>query len=288
MASLSTRRLCFWLPALLVLLLAATSPAQPPVNLTTEQLIFRLRSAIEGLQTMRCTMRAQERMQGKIIQARNLVKVNFRPLKVYIKKQDGIEVLWVTGQNDGQAWVHLGRFPYLTLSLNPQGTLMRRDQHHVALQAGFGPIAELLRPAGAGGESAFFRSLRYVGDTLLQGRPAHILRSDFPQFRYVSYTAGKNETPGTVAQRFGCGDYRIMERNNLAAEEKIAEGRVLQVPNAYGRRTTVCVDPNTFLPVLVHVVDEQGLYERFEFVDVLANQPIPAAEFTRTFSGYKF
>jgi hypothetical protein len=267
-------------------LLAATAPAPPPA-LTTEQLTARMSTAIEGLKYLRCTVKAQERIGGRINQANSIMKLSYKPLRIYIKNQKGVEVLWVAGQNDGDAWVYPASFPYVTLSLDPNAKLMRSNQHHTVLQAGFGTISDLLRTTGLRQDNTFSRSFRYVGDTTVQGRNNHILRSDFPQFRYVSYKAGKNETIGTVAERFGCGEFRIIERNDLTIGDKIPEGKILQVPNGYGRRTVLCVDPKTYLPTLVQVNDEKGLFERFEFMDVVPNQPIPVAEFTKDYNGYK-
>jgi hypothetical protein len=263
---------------------ATASSATPP---TTEQLTTRLSAAISNLKTLRCTVKAQERVGGKINQARSIMKLTYNPLRIYIRNQKGVEVLWVAGQNDGDAWVYPASFPYVTLSLAPQGKLMRSNQHHTVLQAGFGTIADLLRTTGLRQDNAYSRSFRYTGDTTLQGRTSHVLRSDFPQFRYVSYKAGKNETITSVAERFGCGEFRVFERNGLSVGETIPEGKVLQVPNAYGRRTVVCVDPKTYLPTLVQVDDDKGLFERFEFFDVAPNQPIPLAEFSKDYKDYK-
>jgi len=145
-------------------LLAATPPAPAP---TTEQLTTRLSAAIENLKTLRCTVKAQERIGDHVNQARSAMKVTSRPLRVYIKNQKGVEVLWVTGQNGGDAWVYPASFPYITLSLNPNGKLMRVNQHHSALQAGFGTIADLLRTNGQRQSSTFSRSFRYAGDTTI-------------------------------------------------------------------------------------------------------------------------
>jgi hypothetical protein len=267
-------------------LVAATAPSAsaPP---TTEQLTTRLSAAISNLKSLRCTVKAQERVGGKINQARSIMKLTYNPLRIYIKNQKGVEVLWVAGQNDGDAWVYPASFPYVTLSLDPKGKLMRSNQHHTVLQAGFGTIADLLRTTGLRQDNAFSRSFRYTGDTTLQGRTSHVLRSNYPQFRYVSYKAGKNETISSVAERFGCGEFRVFERNGLSVGEPIPEGKVLQVPNSYGRRTVVCVDPKTYLPTLVQVDDDKGLFERFEFFDVVSNQPIPLVEFTKDYKDYK-
>ncbi|QDA61769.1 DUF1571 domain-containing protein [Hymenobacter jejuensis] len=276
-----------WLTALATGLLAFLPAAPPAEKLTTDQLLTRLTDAIDDLKTLRCNVRAQERIGSSYQQARTSMKMTLSPLRVYLKNQKGIEVLWVTGQNDGDAWVYPNSFPYVTLSLDPNGTLMRRNQHHSVLDAGFGTIADIIRGSNLRQDRAFDRSFHYDGDTLVAGHPCYVLRSEFPQFRYVTYKAGKGETVARVAARFGCGEYRIMERNSLSAETAIPEGKVLQVPNAYGRRTIICIDQKLFLPISVQVFDDKGLFEKFDFSEVVANQPIPLAEFNKDYKGYK-
>ncbi|SHK69553.1 LysM peptidoglycan-binding domain-containing protein [Hymenobacter psychrotolerans] len=264
------------------------SPAPGADRITTEQLMSRLSSSIENLKTLRCNVRAQERLSnGSYQQARTAMKMTFGPQRVYLKNAKGIEVLWVTGQNDGDAWVYPNSFPYVTLSLDPKGSVMRKNQHHTVLDAGFGTIADLIKGSSQRRDHSFEKSFRYAGDTTVTGRSCYILRSDFPQFRYVAYKTVAGDTPERIADKFGCGDFRVMERNNLSPGEKLAAGRTLQVPNSYGRRTIVCVDQKLMLPLVVQVHDDKGLFEKFEFSDVVANQPIPAAEFTKTFPGYK-
>ncbi|MBD2716113.1 DUF1571 domain-containing protein [Microvirga sp. STR05] len=265
------------------------SPAPGADRITTEQLMSRLSSTIENLKSLRCNVRAQERLaDGKYQQARTAMKMTFGPLRVYLKNAKGIEVLWVTGQNDGDAWVYPNSFPYVTLNLDPNGSVMRKNQHHTVLDAGFGTIADLIKGSSQRRDHSFEKSFRYAGDTTIAGRPCYVLRSDFPQFRYVAYKAVAGDTPERIADKFGCGEYRVMERNGLSPGEKVEVGRTLQVPNSYGRRTIVCVDQKIMLPLVVQVNDDKGLFEKFEFSDVVANQPIPAAEFTKGFPGYKF
>jgi hypothetical protein len=266
---------------------AAPHPT-PAAPITTAQLTSQLMAAIQNLKTLRCGAVAQERIAGKYHPDKSQMKLAFNPLRVYLKNGKGVEVLYVTGQNNGDAWVNPNAFPYVTLSLDPNGSLMRKGQHHTALQAGFGTIAELLEGTASRPDKSFNRSFRYAGDTTVQGRLHYILRSDYPQFRYVAYKAGKNETPATVAARFGCGEFRILERNKLDIGEKLAEGQTVMAPNAYARRTFVLVDPKTFLPSVVAVYDDQGLFEKYDFVNVIANQPIPAAEFTKSYKDYHF
>jgi hypothetical protein len=262
--------------------------AARPAPITTAQLTSQLSAAIQNLKTLRCQANAQERIGGKYHADHSLMKLGFSPLRVYLKNGKGIEVLYVAGQNGGDAWVNPNAFPYVTLSLDPNGSLMRKGQHHTALQAGFGTINELLDGSASRPDKSFNRSFRYAGDTTVMGRPSYILRSDYPQFRYVAYKVGKNETPATVAAHFGCGEYRVLERNKLDIGQKLTEGQTLQVPNAYGRRTLIAVDQKTFLPNAVAVYDDQGLFEKYDFFDVVANQPIPAAEFSKDYKSYHF
>ncbi|RPD44579.1 DUF1571 domain-containing protein [Hymenobacter sediminis] len=277
----------FRLFSLLTLVFGSLAAAPPDSKPTTEQLIARLTAAIENLKTLRCNVRAQERIGGSYQQARTSMKMAFKPYKVYLRNQKGIEVLYVTGQNDGDAWVYPNSFPYVTVSLDPLGALMRKTQHHSVLDAGYGTIAELLRGSGQRLDRNFEKSFRYAGDTTVQGRPAHILRADYPQFRYVAYKTNKAETVSSIADRFGCGEYRILERNDLAPGATVPAGRTLQVPNAYGRRVIIAVDQKLTLPLVIQVNDDKGLFEKFEFSDIVANQPIPAQEFTKDFKGYK-
>lgn len=280
-----------WFPVLVALFAppATPSPALPTTDkLTTEQLLTRLTNAIEGLKTLRCTVKAQERLGTTYQQARTALKLTYNPQRVYLRTHKGVEALWVTGQNDGDAWVYPAAFPYVTLNLDPNGTLMRRNQHHSILDAGFGTIADIIRGSGKRQDRAFEQSFQYAGDSTVLGRPCYLLRSNFPQFRYVSYTPTKPETVAQIADKFGCGEYRIMERNALSVEKPVPAGKALQVPNGYGRRTTVCVDQRSFLPISVQVIDDKGLFEKFDFLDVVANQPIPTEEFSKDYAGYKF
>ncbi|HEX8428062.1 LysM peptidoglycan-binding domain-containing protein [Hymenobacter sp.] len=284
-------RLFAFLPLTAVALGAAFGSSENPVAapITTEQLLARLTSSIENLKTLRCNVRAQERLSsGKYQQARTTMKLTFSPQRVYLKNNiKGIEVLWVAGQNDGDAWVYPNSFPYVTLSLDPNGSIMRRNQHHSALDAGYGLVSDLIKGSDQRRDRSFEHTFRYTGDSIVAGRACYLLRSEFPQFRYVAYTTVAGDTPARVAAKFGCGEYRVMERNHLAPNEAIAAGKTLQVPNGYGRRCLVCIDQKLMLPMVVQVVDDKGLFEKFEFSDIVANQPIPPAEFTKDYPEYK-
>jgi hypothetical protein len=260
---------------------------EPTGTITTQQLTARMATAIQTLKTLRCNAEARERINNKVVSDYTAMKITFNPYRVYLKNSKGAEVLYVTGQNDNEAFVYPGAFPYITLSLDPKGSLMRKGQHHTALQAGFGMIVDLLGGSDGRLDNAFARSFRYAGDTTVQRQQGYILRSDYPQFRYVTYRVGKNETIESISTHFSCGEYRIIERNRLSVDSKLAEGQVLQVPNSYGRQLVIVVDAKTYLPSSITVYDDRGLYEKYSFLNIVANQPIPLTEFAKDFKGYK-
>ncbi|WP_324678627.1 DUF1571 domain-containing protein [Hymenobacter sp. GOD-10R] len=265
--------------------MAAATPAAPD-KVTTEQIISRLTVAIENLKTLRCVIKAQERFGASYQSNQTALKLAYNPQRVYLRNKKGIEVLWVAGQNDGDAWVYPNSFPYVTLSLDPNGTLMRRNQHHSLIDAGYGVVADIIHGSALRQDHNFERSFRYTGDTIVQNRPCYILTSDYA-FRYVSYKTVKGDTPARVADRFGCGEFRVLERNGLTPGQAIPEGKTLQVPNAYGRHTVLCIDQKMMLPLAVYVADDKGLFEQFSFSEVVANQPIAPEEFTKDYKGYK-
>ncbi|HEX8350429.1 MAG TPA: DUF1571 domain-containing protein, partial [Hymenobacter sp.] len=189
-----------------VILAAIPAPAD---KITTEQLVARLTTSIETLKTLRCNIKAQERIGTAYQVNYTNLKVAYGPQRVYMHNKKGIEVLWATGLNDGDAWVYPNSFPYVTLSLDPNGSIMRRNQHHSILDAGYGVIADIIHGSALRQDHSFERSFRYVGDTIVQGHPCYKMQSDFPQFRYVTYKTVKGDTPARVADRFGCGEYRV-------------------------------------------------------------------------------
>ena len=266
-------------------LILGARPTSPVI--TTDVLTTRLVGAINGLQYLRCNVKAQERIGTNLKVAKSQMKLGFKPLQVYIKNDRGVEVLYVKGQNGGDAWVYPGTFPYITLNLDPEGSLMRKGQHHSVVQAGYGTIADLLRTGNNRIDNGFVRAFRYTGDSVVQGRPHHVLRADYPQFRYLKYQVARGETIRSIADKYGCGPFRIMEKNGLSIDATLTQGQTLAVPNAYGRKVTLCIDPKTYLPTVVVVVDDKGLYESFEFTQVVPNQVIPKEEFSKDYKAYR-
>ena len=90
----------------------------------------------------------QERVKGRLL-ARETIELKFRkPFSAYLKwvddKKAGQEVLFVRGWNDGKIRAHQGRFPDITVDLDPDGSLAMRGNRHPITDLGIGNTIDLI------------------------------------------------------------------------------------------------------------------------------------------------
>jgi len=99
----------------------------------------------------------RERVKGRLM-PREVMFVKFAaPFNLYIKwtkgKREGQELLYVRGWNDGKIRAHTGKFPDITVDLDPDGSLASRGNRHPITDFGLGNMIDLLardvRLAGA-------------------------------------------------------------------------------------------------------------------------------------------
>src|SRR5688572_11970101 len=85
---------------------------------TASQLVSEMLQAGKQVQTLKFTLQKQERIKGKLVSERSTVKLQQKPFKVYLKYQQpnpGMEVLFVQGQNNNDAFVRPSNFPWTTI-----------------------------------------------------------------------------------------------------------------------------------------------------------------------------
>ncbi len=113
--------------AIFVVIFSLTSFNEKGLN--NRELIDKIFAAVDNVKTVRYNLQCNERIKGKMQHTESKVKLQISPRKLYLYIK-GIEVLWVQGQNNGNALVNPNSFPYINLNLDPYGSLMRADQHH--------------------------------------------------------------------------------------------------------------------------------------------------------------
>lgn len=247
--------------------------------------------SIISIRTVEYKLHTIERIEGRYDEINSEIKVNTKPRKLYlINRKKKLEVLFSDGENNNKAYVNPGKFPYITLSLDPHGNLMRDNQHHSIDDLGFQYIADLLRNACQIENKTYFdKSVKYDGIVQWEGTNCYKLFFNFSDFKYVSYTPKKDESVQEISRKFNCGEYRIVEKNrDVDFDEIIKKGTTIKVPNMYAKMTLIYVHTETNLPVNIKVMDDEGMYEQFELRDIKVNRGFAKNEFRKDFPEYFF
>lgn len=273
---------------LLVLLFSALRPAGPSAS----QLVAQMLAAGKQVQTAKFTLYKQERIAGKLNTEKSNVKLQQKPLKVYLKYETpnaGMEVLYVQGQNQNQAYIRPANFPWTTLSLDPYSSTMRAGQHHTIHEMGFAQILNItefmLKKYGSQADNM----LKLNGTATWNNLNCYQLTLENPNFRYMDYTVQKGENLFTLAGKFKISEYMILEKNpEIDGYEAVKAGQKIRIPSDYAAKITMLLDQRTNLPVVIKVFDDKGLFELYEYRNLQVNPVFQAAEFTKTYKDYKF
>ena len=248
--------------------------------------------AIEQTKTMKYTTRLFERIDGRLNSAENNVKLSVNPFKAYIylvAPTKGIEILYIAGENGNKALVNPNAFPYVSVYLDPKGSIMRKNQRHTILNLGFTYFAEIAKEAKQKAGKNFNQTFLYKGSIKWENYDCYVIIIDYPEFAYIPYTVKQDETLLTIAKKLKVSEYMILEINpKIKDYHNVHAGQVIKVPNAFAKKTTLYIDKVTYLPVMQAMFDEKGLFEKYEFRNLIANPKIPDEEFSKDYKGYDF
>lgn len=162
-------------------------------NLTDDEaFINKIFDAVDKVKTLRYELKCKERIKGKMQHTESKVKLQVSPRKLYLSV-NGPEVLWMEGQNNGNAYVNPGAFPYINLNLDPYGSLMRKDQHHTIHEMGFHYLADILKYGKKRVGDKLEKHFKVIGEETFNGRACYKLAIAFPDFAWGSYVVKKGE-----------------------------------------------------------------------------------------------
>ncbi|HEY0029494.1 MAG TPA: DUF1571 domain-containing protein [Bacteroidia bacterium] len=281
------RPLLFFLSVLTVGLLFLSFRI-PSGNSENKELIDKIFAAVENIKTMRFNLQCNERIKGRMQHYESKVKLQVYPRKLYLSLK-GPEVLWIQGENNGDALVNPGAFPYMNLNLDPYGSLMRKDQHHTIHEMGFQYLADILKDGMRRAGDKLDKYFVIMGEDKLNGRACYKLAISFPDFAWGPYTVKAGENLTTIARKLKVSEYMVLMNNpKISWYNDVKAGQIIQVPNAYGKLTILLIDKEYMLPVSNKVFDDQGLFETYEYVNLQVNTTISAEEFSKDYKDYNF
>lgn len=270
------------------ILLASFSPQNKKVVYNSREILNNVLESIGKIKTMRYNLQCNERIKGKMQHTESQVKLQITPRKLYLSLK-GPEVLWLEGVNDGDALINPGAFPYMNLNLDPFGSLMRKDQHHTIHEMGLHYLAEILKDGIRRAGDKFDKYFVILGEEKYDGRDCYKLSIAFPDYSWKSYAIKNGENITSVARKLHVSEYMILEKNSeVTGFNDVKTGQIIQVPDAYAKLTILLIDKTLLLPVNNKVFDDKGLFETYEYYNLLINPPISSEEFTKDYKDYNF
>jgi outer membrane lipoprotein-sorting protein len=256
---------------------------------TTKEVVFKMIKSINDLERLKYSLKIVERGKKGYNHYESSVKLNRKPRKIYLYIK-GIELLWVSGWNNNKAYVKPNSFPYVNLSLDPLGYLMRQDQHHTLNEMGVDYFAGLIEYMALKNGNKFDQYFKLEGEERINNRPCYKVIIDNKDFGYENYTVGVNESITSIARKLHISEYMILEVNPKFNDyfDILKKGQVIKVPNAYAKHVTLYIDQLYFLPISIKILDDKGLFEQYDYHFLQVNPKIDDAEFTKQYKDYKF
>lgn len=267
----------------------------PVENPSARPIVDKMIASINAIKACTYTMRGNERLKGQTALRGGdiFTKLNLNPYKIYMKMvtdpNKDTEVLYVKGEREGKALVNPGNVPF-NVKLAPLNSMLTKDQHHSLLSAGFGLVPKIV---GAGIKKAdaqgkFDEVFKYVGDVTWNNKSCYKITIEDPTWAITTVTAQKGENMYTLSQRLLIPEYSITELNGIKNFDEDLSGKTLKVPTSYAKKSTFYIEKATNLPIFQEMQDDKGVFERYEFFNVVINPTFKTDEFTEDFSGYDF
>lgn len=250
-------------------------------------------ATVKSIKSVQYTFESKERLcQGKIHVERSTFKINVSPFQVYLYQyvpKNGLQCLYVTGQNNGKAKVNPNSFPWVNLNLDPQGDLMLQERHHSLFDAGFNYTISVLENLIHKYETQKEPLVKYNGILKLQGVECYFLTFTNPNYKLITYVTQANETPISIAKKNGLNFYSIIDNNpSLKPNQIIKAGTKLLIPNDYASKMELFVHKDKYYPVYLKIFDDKGVYEEYYFQQVIINPVFKDIDFSEKNPAYKF
>lgn len=256
--------------------------------ISAKELLDKVLTSISNVKTLRYNLQCNERIKGRMQHTESQVKLQVSPRKLYLSVR-GPELLWVQGENDGDALVNPGAFPYINLNLDPYGSLLRKDQHHTIHEMGLQYLADILKDGIKRAGDKVEKYFMMLPEEKYDGRYCYKISINFQDFSWVSYTVKAGEDMTSIARKLHVSEYMILENNpKYSWYSDVKSGETIKVPDAYAKLTLLMIDKELLLPVNNKVFDDKGVYETYEYYNLKVNTPIAPEEFTKDYKDYQF
>jgi hypothetical protein len=253
------------------------------------RILLQMYDSIKNVKTLRMSIAALERVNKKYTAANSELKVLTNPRKLYFHNYTKkIEVLFNAELYNHKALVRPNVFPYMTLSLDPTGNLMRRNQHYTINELGYDFIGKSVALTISKDKDGL-NNFTYLGKHVKNSYNCYMLEYENKAYAYTDYTVGEKETTGTISYKLCVNEYLLRDKNDLLNDFGfLKKGKVLKVPNLYCKKAVLYIDDKMMLPVSISLYDDLGLFENYDYTNVQVNKPFSEDEFLKQNKLYNF
>lgn len=253
-------------------------------------IIIEMIQSSDKLKGFTAEITKEERIDGELNKQITAVKLIRKPFQLYLNQQypkKGVEVLIREGYE--KALVNPNAFPWINLSLDPYGSLMRRNQHHTTYDSGFDLMTGILHRELARIGTDTSTHIFYKGIVDLEGRPSYHIEMDNPNYEISTYLVQLGEDLNLIAKKLNISEYAILELNeDVDFYDDISPGQTIKVPSSYAKKMELYIDQEYMLPLVINVYDLEGIYEKYAYTKFVLNPHFNEDEFTSDYKKYGF
>ncbi|MDQ3190350.1 MAG: DUF1571 domain-containing protein [Bacteroidota bacterium] len=255
---------------------------------STKELINKMLEAVSKVKTLKYNSQLTERIDGKLESGINTTKLQTKPFKAYLKIKSA-EILYVEGSNNNNALIKSSSIPYFNLNLDPNSSILRKGQHHTIFELGFTYFAEIIKAAVVKSGDDFDKAFHLKGTIKWEEKDCYVVVIDAPDFSYIPYTVKSGENVISIAKKLNVSEYMIVEINpNIKDYYNVSAGQQIKVPSAYAKKTIIYINKENYLPLVLMMFDDKGLYAKYEYRNLILNPDFSPEEFTKGYKDYKF
>ncbi|OFY96606.1 MAG: hypothetical protein A2491_02995 [Bacteroidetes bacterium RIFOXYC12_FULL_35_7] len=256
------------------------------------ELVTKMLAKEKEINTLKFDMTIKERVNGKLVVSKSSFKIQYTPFKVYLKQEypmKGMEALYVTGTNNNNVLVNPNSFPWTNLNFDVNSYHMRKDQHHSIYDAGIKYVYSIITHIMDKYKDEIENLISNEGTIVWKNKQCWKITMKNPHFEYIKHKISENENPHKIAEKYKINDYYIIDKNaGINKFEDCKLGMTVKIPNDYATKMDIWLDKETFLPVIMKIYDDLGVYEEYEFINMKVNLKFDTKEFTQDYKDYNF